>query len=168
MTTELNFISFPNELTTGSSIMPHKKNPDLFELIRAKCNAIKSLSNEFNIISTNLTSGYHRDMQQYKSKIIEAIQTIKNCIEIFSSSIKKIEIKNDILNNNNYKYIFSVDNLNSLMIDEGLSFRDAYNEISKSIKKKSYKPKKRVKQTLIGGIDNLCLEKIKIKMNRNF
>ena len=107
-------------------------------------------------------------MQQYKSKIIEAIQTIKNCIEIFSSSIKKIEIKNDILNDNNYKYIFSVDNLNSLMIDEGLSFRDAYNEISKSIKKKSFKPKKRVKQTLIGGIDNLCLEKIKIKMNRNF
>ena len=168
MTTELNFISFPNDLTTGSSIMPHKKNPDLFELIRAKCNAIKSLSNEFNIISTNLTSGYHRDMQLYKSKTIQAILTIKNCIEIFTSSIKKIEIKNNILKDNNYKYIFSVDNLNSLMVDKGMSFRDAYNEISKSIKKKSFKPKKRVKQTLLGGIDNLCLEKIKMKMNRNF
>jgi argininosuccinate lyase len=168
MTTELNFISFPNDLITGSSIMPHKKNPDLFELIRAKCNVIKSLSNEFNIISTNMTSGYHRDMQLYKSKIIDAIETIKNCLEIFSSSIKKIEIKNDILNKNNYKYIFSVDNLNSLMIEKGLSFRDAYNEISKSIKKKSYKPKKRVKQTLVGGIDNLCLEQIKKKMNQNF
>ena len=96
MTQELNFVSFPDEITTGSSIMPHKKNPDVFELIRAKCNSLQSLINDFNIISINLTSGYHRDMQLYKGKIIESIKEIKKCLEILDITIKKIKIRKNI------------------------------------------------------------------------
>ena len=104
MTQELNFISFPDEITTGSSIMPHKKNPDVFELIRGKCNIIQSLTNEFNSISINLTSGYHRDLQLYKGKIIESVIEIKNCLEILDYSIKKINLRENILEDEKYKY----------------------------------------------------------------
>ena len=122
MTQELNFISFPDELTTGSSIMPHKKNPDVFELVRAKCNSLKSLPNEFLIMSNNLTSGYHRDLQLYKEKIIQAINEIVNCLEIFNYSIKKIKVRRDILKDKKYEYIFSVENLNEL-VKSGKSFK---------------------------------------------
>ena len=132
MTQELNFISFPDEITTGSSIMPHKKNPDVFELVRAKCNLIQSLSNDFNIISTNLTSGYHRDMQLYKGKIIECINEIKNCIEIMSYTIQKIKIRENIIDEEKYRYMFSVENINKLVI-EGMSFRDAYLKTSSEL-----------------------------------
>ena len=114
MTQELNFVSFPDEITTGSSIMPHKKNPDVFELIRAKCNSLQSLINDFNIISINLTSGYHRDMQLYKGKIIESIKEIKKCLEILDITIKKIKIRKNILDDKTYKYVYSVENLNEL------------------------------------------------------
>ena len=147
MTQELNFISFPDELTTGSSIMPHKKNPDVFELVRAKCNSLKSLPNEFLIMSNNLTSGYHRDLQLYKEKIIQAINEIVNCLEIFNYSIKKIKVRRDILKDKKYEYIFSVENLNEL-VKSGKSFRDSYNQVSNEIKNDSFVPKKDIKHEI--------------------
>ena len=167
MTQELNFISFPDELTTGSSIMPHKKNPDVFELLRAKCNSLKSLPNEFLIMSNNLTSGYHRDLQLYKEKIIQAINEIVNCLEIFNYSIKKIKVRRDILKDKKYEYIFSVENLNEL-VKSGKSFRDSYNQVSNEIKNESFVPKKDIKHEIIGGINNLCLDEIELKMNKIF
>ena len=167
MTQELNFISFPDELTTGSSIMPHKKNPDVFELVRAKCNSLKSLPNEFLIMSNNLTSGYHRDLQLYKEKIIQAINEIVNCLEIFNYSIKKIKVRGDILKDKKYEYIFSVENLNEL-VKSGKSFRDSYNQVSNEIKNESFVPKKDIKHEIIGGINNLCLDEIELKMNKIF
>ena len=167
MTQELNFISFPDELTTGSSIMPHKKNPDVFELVRAKCNSLKSLPNEFLIMSNNLTSGYHRDLQLYKEKIIQAINEIVNCLEIFNYSIKKIKVRRDILKDKKYEYIFSVENLNEL-VKSGKSFRDSYNQVSNEIKNDSFVPKKDIKHEIIGGINNLCLDEIELKMNKIF
>ena len=167
MTQELNFVSFPDELTTGSSIMPHKKNPDVFELLRAKCNSLKSLPNEFLIMSNNLTSGYHRDLQLYKGKIIQAINEIVNCLEIFNYSIKKIKVRRDILKDKKYEYIFSVENLNEL-VKSGKSFRDSYNQVSNEIKNDSFVPKKDIKHEIIGGINNLCLDEIELKMNKIF
>lgn len=166
MTQELNFISFPDELTTGSSIMPHKKS-DVFELVRAKCNSLKSLPNEFLIMSNNLTSGYHRDLQLYKEKIIQAINEIVNCLEIFNYSIKKIKVRRDILKDKKYEYIFSVENLNEL-VKSGKSFRDSYNQVSNEIKNESFVPKKDIKHEIIGGINNLCLDEIELKMNKIF
>ena len=165
MTQELNFISFPEEITTGSSIMPHKKNPDVFELIRGKCNIIQSLINEFNSISINLTSGYHRDLQLYKGKIIESIIDIKNCLEIFNYSINKIRIRKNILDDDKYKYVFSVENLNEL-VNSGYSFRDAYLKISDDIKNGNYIPKKDFNHSLKGSIGNLCLKEIELKMKK--
>ena len=167
MTQELNFVSFPDELTTGSSIMPHKKNPDVFELVRAKCNSLKSLPNEFLIMSNNLTSGYHRDLQLYKGKIIQAINEIVNCLEIFNYSIKKIKVRRDILKDKKYEYIFSVENLNEL-VKSGKSFRDSYNQVSNEIKNDSFVPKKDIQHEIIGGINNLCLDEIELKMNKIF
>ena len=167
MTQELNFISFPDELTTGSSIMPHKKNPDVFELVRVKSNSLKSLPNEFLIMSNNLTSGYHRDLQLYKEKIIQAINEIVNCLEIFNYSIKKIKVRRDILKDKKYEYIFSVENLNEL-VKSGKSFRDSYNQVSNEIKNESFVPKKDIKHEIIGGINNLCLDEIELKMNKIF
>ena len=167
MTQELNFISFPNEMTTGSSIMPHKKNPDVFELIRAKCNSIKALPNELILMSNNLTSGYHRDYQIFKGKIIDAILDTIECIQVFNYSIKKIKVRKNILDDDKYKFIFSVENLNEL-VKNGKTFRDSYNQISNEIKNSSFKPNKTIKHTLIGGIHNLSLDQIELKMKKNF
>ena len=167
MTQELNFISFPNEMTTGSSIMPHKKNPDVFELIRAKCNSIKALPNELILMSNNLTSGYHRDYQIFKGRIIDAILDAIECIKVFNYSINKIKVRKNILDDDKYKFIFSVENLNEL-VKNGKTFRDSYNQISKEIKNNAFKPNKTIKHTLIGGIHNLSLDQIELKMKENF
>ena len=167
MSQNFDFIAFPDSLVTGSSIMPHKKNPDVFELIRGKCNAIQSITNELNLITTNLTSGYHRDMQLLKEKIIEGINEIKKCIELTSYSIKKIKVRKNILDDKKYEYSFTVENLNKL-VNSGLSFRDAYIKISESIKKGNYIPEKNIEHNLIGSINNLCLDEIRIKMKNYF
>ena len=167
MTQELNFISFPNEMTTGSSIMPHKKNPDVFELIRAKCNSIKALPNELILMSNNLTSGYHRDYQIFKGRIIDGILDAIECIKVFNYSINKIKVRKNILDDDKYKFIFSVENLNEL-VKNGKTFRDSYNQISKEIKNNAFKPNKTIKHTLIGGIHNLSLDQIELKMKENF
>jgi len=163
MSQDLNFISFPDQLTTGSSIMPHKKNPDVFELIRGKCNSLHSVVTDFNNMSINLNSGYHRDLQLFKQKIIDSITEIKNCLEIVDFTIKKIIVRKNILDDEKYKYVYSVENLNKL-VNEGVSFRDAYMKISKEIKENTFKPNKEFNHTLKGSIGNLCLEEIKLKL----
>ena len=167
MAQEFNFIFFPEKITTGSSIMPHKKNPDVFELIRSKCNSVQSIQNELNLISNNLAVGYHRDKQLFKEKIISGIETIKDCLEIMNYSLKDIKVRKFILKDDKYKFIYSVENLNEL-VKKGINFRDAYVEISESIKKKKFTPFKKVNHSMKGGINNLCLREIKSKMKNNF
>ena len=118
-------------------------------------------------MSNNLTSGYHRDLQVYKGKIIQAINEIVNCLEIFNYSLKKIKVRRDILKDKKYEYIFSVENLNEL-VKSGKSFRDSYNQVSNEIKNDSFVPKKDIKHEIIGGINNLCLDEIELKMNKIF
>ena len=131
---DFNFINFPENLTTGSSIMPHKKNPDIFELIRGKCNIIQSLPNQINLLTTNLPSGYHREMQLTKAPLIESINEIKSCLKIFNHSIKKIIINKNIIDNPKYDYLFTVDSLNKWVM-QGIPFRDAYKKMKLEIKK---------------------------------
>lgn len=126
------FISFPDHLTTGSSIMPHKKNPDVFELIRAKCNRIQSLPNELILLLNNLPSGYHRDLQLTKEILFPAIETLKSCIEMTMLMMSNIEVKQNILADEKYKYIFSVEAVNKL-VSKGFSFREAYQKIGNDI-----------------------------------
>src|SRR6186997_2325257 len=126
------FISFPAELTTGSSIMPHKKNPDVFELIRSHCNRIKAFPNEIMLMTTNLPSGYHRDLQLLKEHLFPALETLRNCIEMAGLMLSNIEVKENILNDEKYKYIFSVEEVNKLVL-QGIPFRDAYKQIGLGI-----------------------------------
>ena len=164
---EYDFISFPNDITTGSSIMPHKKNPDIFELIRGKCNILKSLPTQMTILTANLPSGYHREMQLAKGPIIEAVLEIKQCIIIFTESLKNIKVKKNILKDPKYKNIFSVDSLNEYVKD-GMPFRDAYLRVKEEIKSKKYKPSDKISHTHIGSIGNLSLNQINNKMLRIF
>ncbi len=157
------FISFPDQLTTGSSIMPHKKNPDVFELVRARCNSLQSLPNELILITNNLPSGYHRDFQLLKEKIIPAITAIKDCLAITAFSLAEVKVNENILSDPKYDYLFSVENLNEL-VQEGMPFRDAYRQLGEEIAAGSYQPKKEVTHTHEGSIGNLCLEEIRQKM----
>ena len=160
-----NFISFPEKLTTGSSIMPHKKNPDVFELIRGKGNMLQDLPNQLALLTSNLPSGYHREMQLAKGPIIDAIEEIKTCLDMFTSSLKEIQIREDILEDPKYQYIFSVDTLNEL-VKEGMPFRDAYKKMGEDIEKGNYKPKKALNHTHLGSIGNLALDSIQTKMEQ--
>ena len=164
---DFNFISFPENLTTGSSIMPHKKNPDVFELIRGKCNIIQSLPNQINLLTTNLPSGYHREMQLTKAPLIESINEIKSCLKIFNHSIKKIIINKNIIDNPKYDYLFTVDSLNKWVM-QGIPFRDAYKKMKLEIKNKNYIPNKKLKHTHIGSIGSLNLNDIKMKMKKYY
>ena len=159
------FISFPPELTTGSSIMPHKKNPDLFELVRAKCNLIQGLPNQLSLLTTNLPSGYHRDLQMTKPLILPAVETMKSCLEITVGSLGRIEVNPDILADPRYDYLFSVDSMDAL-IQEGIPFREAYRKMAADIESGSYTPNKQLKHTHQGSLGNLCLEEIRSKMDR--
>lgn len=131
------FLKLPKEFTTGSSIMPHKQNPDIFELIRGKCNKIQGVPMQLTLLGTNLPSGYHRDYQLTKEILFPAINDIKECIQIASAALPGIEINQNILDNNIYRYIGSVEAINSL-VNNGMSFRDAYKTISLQIEKGEY------------------------------
>ncbi|GGG36190.1 argininosuccinate lyase [Croceivirga lutea] len=165
MSQNFNFISFPNELTTGSSIMPHKKNPDVFELIRAKCNKVQATPNQLILIMNNLPSGYHRDLQLVKEVIVPAIQDMKACLEMLHFSLKEIKVNAAILSDTKYDYLFSVDTLNE-MVKNGMPFRDAYKTMGKAIENGNFKPKRDIKHTHEGSLGNLCLEEIKKKMEK--
>lgn len=162
---DFNFISFPKNLTTGSSIMPHKKNPDLFELVRGKCNNLQALPNQLALLTSNLPSGYHRDLQLAKGPIIDAIQELKACMDILLFSLPKLEVTKDITAQKKYDYLFSVDTLNTEVI-AGKPFRDAYHELGQAIEKGDFLPNRTVNHSHLGSIGNLGLERIRQKMER--
>ena len=164
---EFQFISFPENITTGSSIMPHKKNPDVFEIIRAKCNSIQNLSNSASLTSTNLPSGYHRDFQLNKGKIISAVNDIKECIQILSYCLSQISVNRKILEKSNYENIFSVELINEMVL-KGMPFRDAYLELKSKLSSGEIKFPKTVNHSHIGSIGNLALDKIVIKMKDKY
>jgi argininosuccinate lyase len=159
------FISFPAELTTGSSIMPHKKNPDVFELIRSHCNRIKSLPNEIMLMTTNLPSGYHRDLQLLKEHLFPAFKTLKDCIEMAGLMLSNIQIKKDILADEKYKYLFSVEEVNKL-VNAGMPFRDAYKKIGLDIEAGNFKYDTVVQHSHEGSIGNLGTAEIKKQMQQ--
>ena len=159
------FISFPDELTTGSSIMPHKKNPDVFELIRGHCNRIQALPNEIMLITTNLPSGYHRDFQLLKEHLFPAIKNLKDCIRMAILMFENIEIKKDILSDEKYKYLFTVEEMNKLVLD-GMPLRDAYKKIGADVEEGKFKTDMNMKHSHEGSIGNLQNEEIK-KMMQN-
>jgi argininosuccinate lyase len=161
------FVSFPDQLTTGSSIMPHKKNPDVFELIRSYCNRIKSLPNEIMLMTTNLPSGYHRDLQLLKEHLFPAFSTLKECIKMATLMLSNISIKEDIVENEQYKYLFSVEEVNKLVLS-GIPFRDAYKQISKSIEENQFKYTTHLHHTHEGSIGNLCNPEIARMMDSVF
>lgn len=159
-----NFLSLPTHLTTGSSIMPHKKNPDVFELIRGKCNKIQALPYELTLITNNLPSGYHRDLQLLKEGIIPGIQNCKACLEMAHYSLQDIQVNKNILDDPKYEYLFTVDALNEL-VAEGIPFRDAYKIIGQKVEQGTFQSPKKTTHTHEGSINNLCLEEIKKKMD---
>ncbi len=157
------FLELPDELTTGSSIMPHKKNPDVFELIRAKTNVLKALPTTISTITGNLTSGYHRDFQILKEVLFPAIKELKDCLFIADYSVSRTKVSENILDDPKYKLIFSVEAVNELVL-EGVPFRDAYLQVSKQIKEGTFEPPKEIKHTHEGSIGNLGNDKIKARM----
>ncbi len=154
------FISFPKEFTTGSSIMPHKKNPDIFELVRARCNRIQSLPNELILLTNNLPSGYHRDLQLTKEILFPAIDSLKECLEIMIYTLPNIEVKEGVLEEEKYKYIFSVEKIND-EVKKGNSFRDAYIKVGNDIDNDDFQYDiKNLDHRHQGSIGNLCLAEI--------
>lgn len=167
MSQNFGFLTFPNELTTGSSIMPHKKNPDVYELMRAKCNKIQQLPSEIMMITNNLTSGYHRDFQLLKENLMAGIEGMKENLAVANFMFQNIQIKKDFINDEIYQYMYSVETLNEMVL-EGKSFRDAYKELAEQIDKGNYSPKKEVNHTHEGSIGNLCLAEIQKKFDLHF
>lgn len=165
MSGNFSFISLPASLTTGSSIMPHKRNPDVWEIIRAKSNMIQSLPNEISLITTNLIHGYHRDFQLLKEVLFPAIDSIKELIEVSSYMIKEIIVNGDILNDKLYDHLFTVEEVNRLVLD-GLPFRDAYLLVSDQVKRGEFEGSKKITHTHIGSMGNLSNELIKEKMDQ--
>jgi argininosuccinate lyase len=159
------FISFPAELTTGSSIMPHKKNPDVFELIRGHCNRIQALPNEIMMMSVNLPSGYHRDFQLLKEHLFPAIKNVKDCLRMATLMIENIDIKKDILEDEKYKYLFTVEEMNKLVL-QGIPLRDAYKKIGADVENGTFKTDMKMHHTHEGSIGNLQNERIKIMMDK--
>jgi argininosuccinate lyase len=157
------FISFPDELTTGSSIMPHKKNPDVFELIRGHCNRIQALPNEITLMATNLPSGYHRDFQLLKEHLFPAIQKIKDCIAMATLMFSNISIKKDILHDEKYNYLFTVEEMNKLVL-QGMPLRDAYKKIGGDVENHTFTTDKKLYHTHEGSLGNLQNEQIKKAM----
>lgn len=167
MNQNFGFISFPDELTTGSSIMPHKKNPDVFELIRAKCNRIQSIPNELTLLINNLPSGYHRDLQLTKEILFPAIEELKACLQLAHLMLSNISVRENILQDEKYIYLFSVEAVNGL-VNNGVPFREAYQQVGNDIQKGRFEfdTSKELKHTHEGSIGNLSNEEIKSEMEK--
>ncbi len=153
------FVSFPDEITTGSSIMPHKKNPDVFEILRGRCNRLKALPNELMMIRANLPSGYHRDLQLTKESFLPALSELQQCLRILIHVLPHIRIREDILEDEKYKNLFTVDAVNRLVAD-GIPFREAYTIISKQIEEGVFQPPAATQHTHEGSMGNLCNERL--------
>ena len=159
------FIGFPSELTTGSSIMPHKKNPDVFELIRSRCNRLKALPNEILMMTTNLPSGYHRDLQILKEHLFPAFNELQSCMDMAVLMLSRIEVKSALLENPKYRYLFSVEEVNRRVLS-GLTFRDAYREVGLEIEEGRFEARPgELKHTHEGSIGNLCTREIRERMD---
>jgi argininosuccinate lyase len=159
------FISFPDQLTTGSSIMPHKKNPDVFELIRAKCNKMQALPNELTLLVNNLPSGYHRDLQLTKESLFPAFQVLKECLQMMAFMLGHIQVNTGILEEERYKYLWSVEAVNGEVLN-GMPFRDAYRKVGNAIARGSFEYHSPVSHTHEGSMGNLCNEEISMRMEK--
>lgn len=155
------FIKLPDEFTTGSSIMPHKKNPDVFELTRAKCNKLQALPYQITLITNNLPSGYFRDMQIIKEVFIPAFEELQSCIYMVNRMMQEVKVNTQILEDKKYDLIFSVEEVNKRVLD-GVPFRDAYKEVGLEIESGNYTPDYDIHHTHEGSIGNLCNEKIEL------
>jgi argininosuccinate lyase len=162
-----NFVTLPPEFTTGSSIMPHKKNPDVFELIRGKCNKIQGVPQQIALIINNLPSGYFRDLQTVKEIFIPLFAELHDCLSIANLALEKLEVNENILDDSKYDYLFSVEEVNKLVLD-GIPFREAYLQVAEKIEAGEFQPERTVKHTHEGSIGNLCLDKIKTKKTEVF
>lgn len=162
-----NFLSFPDELTTGSSIMPHKKNPDVFELIRAHANALQMLPAQIQAVTSNLPSGYHRDYQLTKEFFMPAFDKMIACLEMTRIMLSEVKINKEVLKDERYKYMFTVEEVNQMVLD-GVPFRDAYKKIGEIVEKGDFKYEGKVNHVHEGSIGNLCNNKIVGKMNDVF
>ncbi len=158
------FISFPDEYTTGSSIMPHKKNPDVFELMRGRCNRLQSLPNEISLLTTNLPLGYHRDLQLLKDVLFPATEELRRSLVMCDFMLQHINIKSSVLDDPKYNYLFTVEDVNRLVMD-GVPFREAYKQVGMEVQRGEYRPTKSVAHTHEGSIGNLCTSQIRAKMD---
>ncbi len=158
------FISFPPELTTGSSIMPHKKNPDVFELIRSHCNRIKALPNEITLMTTNLPTGYHRDLQLLKEHLFPAFKQLRACLQMAGLMLNNMEVRKNIMDDEMYRYAFSVEAVNELVL-QGVPFRDAYRQVGLQIEEGNYKHTTQLHHVHEGSIGNLCTDAVKQLMD---
>ena len=159
------FISFPDNLTTGSSIMPHKKNPDVFEIMRGKCNRLQAVPNEISLLTANLPLGYHRDLQLLKDIIFPATTTLCQCLDMCDFMLQNIIVKQNILDDERYNYLFTVEDVNRLTLS-GVPFREAYREVGMAVQRGEYTPTRSVEHTHEGSIGNLCNDKIAEKMDK--
>lgn len=159
------FISYPDELTTGSSIMPHKKNPDVWELIRGHSNRLQSLPNEITLMTTNMTHGYHRDYQLLKEVLFPALETLHELIEMSQFMLEHISVNPDILSDPRYEYLFTVEEVNNRVL-RGIPFREAYQQVGKEVQEGKFHAEKSARHTHAGSIGNLCTEEIKKKMEK--
>lgn len=162
------FVTLPDQYTTGSSIMPHKKNPDIFELIRAKCNRLQSLPSQMALICANLTSGYFRDMQLTKEIFLPAFKELSDCLFMAETVLKEMKLNPDILDDKRYRYLFTVEDVND-MVAAGIPFREAYRAIGMKVQAGDYvsDTHRKLHHTHEGSLGNLCLEEIRAKFNRH-
>lgn len=165
MSQNFGFVSFPDEFTTGSSIMPHKKNPDVFEIMRGKCNRLQAVPNEISLLTTNLPIGYHRDLQLLKDIIFPATTEIRSCLEMCDFMLQHIRVNKNILDDRKYDYLFTVEDVNRLTL-AGTPFREAYRQIGMQVQNGTYHPTREVHHTHEGSIGNLCNAEIAEKMKR--
>lgn len=165
MSQNFNFVNMPPEFTTGSSIMPHKKNPDVFELIRAHCNKLQGVPNQISLVINNLPSGYFRDLQIVKEVFLPLFQELNDCLQIATLALKNMKVNPKILDDKKYNYIFSVEEVNELVL-KGVPFREAYKIVGEKIENGNFEPQKKVSHTHEGSIGNLCLDTIAEKKNK--
>ena len=163
MSQNFGFVSLPDELTTGSSIMPHKKNPDVFELVRSHCNKIQAIPYQISLMTNNLPSGYFRDLQILKEVFLPVFQELHDCISIAGFAIDNMTVNTNIMADERYKYVYSVEDVNKLVM-LGVPFRDAYKQVGTEINSGTYEPSREINHTHAGSIGNLCLDEIAEKM----
>jgi len=164
MSQNFGFVALPDELTTGSSIMPHKKNPDVFELVRSHCNKIQAIPYQISLMTNNLPSGYFRDLQILKEVFLPSFQELQDCISIAGFAIDQMRVAANLLADDRYKYVFSVEDVNKL-VQQGVPFRDAYKKVGGQINSGTYEPSREIHHTHAGSLGNLCLEQISGKMD---